>query len=70
MVKVANYELLVRDEAFVIDPERKYDLVILDEAQRIKNKGNSTSQVVQRIPRQRSWALTGTPIENGIEDLV
>ena len=70
MVKVANYELLTRDEAMVVDPERKYDLVILDEAQRIKNKGNSTSQVVQRIPRRRSWALTGTPIENGIEDLV
>ena len=70
MVKVANYELLTRDEEFVIDPDRKYDLVILDEAQRIKNKGNSTSQVVQRIPRRRSWALTGTPIENGIEDLV
>ena len=70
MVKVANYELLTRDEALVVDPERKYDLVILDEAQRIKNKGNSTSQVVQRIPRRRSWALTGTPIENGIEDLV
>ena len=70
MVKVANYELLTRDEALVVDPERKYDLVILDEAQRIKNKGNSASQVVQRIPRRRSWALTGTPIENGIEDLV
>lgn len=70
MVKVANYELLTRDEAFVTDPNRKYDLVILDEAQRIKNKGNSTSQVVQKIPRRRSWALTGTPIENGVEDLV
>jgi SNF2 family DNA or RNA helicase len=70
MVKVANYELLIRDESFVTDPNRKYDLVILDEAQRIKNKANSTSQVVQKIPRRRSWALTGTPIENGIEDLV
>ena len=70
MVKLANYELLTRDEAWVTDPEHKYDLVILDEAQRIKNIGNATSQVVHRIPRKRSWALTGTPIENGIEDLV
>lgn len=70
MVKLANYELLTRDEAWVTDPEHQYDLVILDEAQRIKNIGNATSQVVHRIPRKRSWALTGTPIENGIEDLV
>lgn len=70
MVKLANYELLTRDELHVNDPAHSYDLVILDEAQRIKNKSNATSQVVQQIPRKRSWALTGTPIENGIEDLV
>lgn len=70
MVKLANYELLTRDEALVVDPSNQYDLVILDEAQRIKNKSNATSQVVQKINRKRSWALTGTPIENGIEDLV
>ena len=70
MVKIANYELLTRDEAMVVDPSNQYDLVILDEAQRIKNKSNATSQVVQKINRKRSWALTGTPIENGIEDLV
>jgi SNF2 family DNA or RNA helicase len=62
--------LLTRDEAYVTNPESRYDLVILDEAQRVKNKSNATSQVVQKIPRNRSWALTGTPIENGIEDLV
>ena len=70
MVKLANYELLTRDEALVTAPENEFDLVILDEAQRIKNKANATSQVVHRINRKRSWALTGTPIENGVEDLV
>lgn len=70
MVKVANYELLTRDEAYVTDPKYRYDLVVLDEAQRIKNKSNATSKVVHKIPRNRSWALTGTPLENGIEDLV
>ncbi len=70
MVKVANYELLIRDEAIVTDADRTYDLCVLDEAQRVKNKQNSTSKVVQRINRNRSWALTGTPIENSINDLV
>ena len=53
MVKLANYELLTRDEALVVDPASQYDLVILDEAQRIKNKSNATSQVVQKINRKR-----------------
>ncbi len=69
-VKIANYELMVRDEQLVTQPDAPYDLVLLDEAQRIKNKSNSTSKVIRNIPRQRSWALTGTPIENSIEDLI
>lgn len=46
-----------------------WDLVVLDEAQRIKNRGASISSVCKRIPRKRSWALTGTPLENTIDDL-
>src|SRR5262249_6516736 len=41
-----------------------FDVVVLDEAQRIKNHDSKTSQVVRTIRRDRSWALTGTPIEN------
>jgi SNF2 family DNA or RNA helicase len=70
MVKVANYELLIRDQAIVTDNEQQYDLCVLDEAQRVKNKQNSTSKIIQKINRRRSWALTGTPIENSINDLV
>lgn len=69
-VRIANYELLTRDEAAVTGPERMFDLVILDEAQRVKNIDNATSRIVRRIPRRRSWALTGTPVENSIDDLV
>ncbi len=69
-VRIANYELLTRDEALVTAPGQSFDLVILDEAQRIKNIDNATSKIVRRISRKRSWALTGTPIENSIDDLV
>jgi len=69
-VRIANYELLTRDEALVTAPDISFDLVILDEAQRIKNIDNATSKVVRKIERRRSWALTGTPIENSIDDLV
>jgi SNF2 family DNA or RNA helicase len=68
-VKIANYELLLRDRE-ALDAAHSFDLVILDEAQRIKNTASTTSQVVRSIRRSRSWALTGTPIENTPDDLV
>ena len=69
-VKIANYELLMRDREVVLDADQHFDLVMLDEAQRIKNQRNSTSVIVRKISRTRSWALTGTPVENSPEDLV
>ena len=69
-VKIANYELLVRDRQIVSDAGARFDLVVLDESQRIKNRHAATAQVVRSIPRGRSWALTGTPIENSPDDLV
>lgn len=47
-----------------------FDIVILDEAQKIKNATSSTSKAVKLIKRDTSWSLTGTPIENTKDDLV
>ncbi len=69
-LRIANYELLMRDHHLLESCNQEFDLVVLDEAQRIKNRNSSTSEIVRSIPRQRSWALTGTPIENSVEDLV
>jgi SNF2 family DNA or RNA helicase len=69
LVTIANYETVVRDRAQVCDSQNHYDLVLLDESQRIKNAASTTNEVVRAIPRGRSWALTGTPIENSTEDL-
>ncbi len=69
-VRIANYELLMRDKAVLEDPDIHFDLVLLDEAQRIKNRNSTTAQIVRSLPRGRSWALTGTPIENSVEDLI
>jgi SNF2 family DNA or RNA helicase len=69
-IKLANYESVSRDEEIVLSPGVHFDLVVLDEAQRIKNQGSKISSVVQRIARKRSWALTGTPVENRAEDLI
>ena len=70
-LKLVNYELLTRaTPSFVCDPRLHFDVVVLDEAQRIKNRDSKAAQVVRGISRDRSWAMTGTPIENRIEDLV
>ena len=69
-VLVANFELLVRDRQHFESLDRPFDLIVIDEAQRIKNRLSTTNEVVCSVPRLRSWALTGTPIENSVEDLV
>ena len=69
-ILIANYELMTRDLAEMPEDERpKFDLLVLDEAQRIKNRDSRTAQVARDIDRRRSWALTGTPIENRPEEL-
>ena len=70
VVSLVNYETLVRDEALIESLGLEFDLVVLDESQRIKNRSGTTNQVVRKLIRQRSWALTGTPIENSTDDLV
>jgi hypothetical protein len=75
-VKIANFELLHRDREAFEPPDSTgksplcFDLVVLDESQRIKNRSSATSQAVRTLSRSRNWALTGTPVENSPEDLV
>ena len=69
-IKIANYELMNRDLPVIEEAGLEYDLVVLDEAQRIKNRSSATSKAVCKLPRRRSWALTGTPIENSTDDLI
>ena len=80
-VRIANYELLLRDRELLAgrpgsaSDEQAYrgvhfDLVVLDESQRIKNLASSTNEVVCSIARKRQWALTGTPVENSAGDLL
>lgn len=69
-VKLANYESLARDADLLDENRLTFDLTVLDEAQRIKNRDSRTAKVVQGIRRKRSWALTGTPVENHAGDLL
>ena len=44
-------------------------MVILDEAQRIKNWDTKTAQAVKRLQSRYAFVLTGTPIENRIDEI-
>lgn len=48
---------------------RTWDIVILDEAQKIKNPNAEVSRKCKLLLRHRAWALTGTPLENKLGDL-
>lgn len=65
---LANYEQVVRDHADIqriIAP----DIVILDEAQRIKNWRTKTAAAIKQLVSPYAFVLTGTPIENKIDDI-
>lgn len=64
---ICNYEQVLRD---VLTIERiKWDLIILDEAQRIKNWESKTSNVIKSLKSPFALALSGTPLENRLDEL-
>jgi SNF2 family DNA or RNA helicase len=65
--RLANYEQVVRETDYFIAWQP--DLIILDEAQRIKNWESATSRAVKRLPSRYCIVLTGTPLENKLEEL-
>ncbi len=66
-VFVTSYALLRRDEE--VWAEMDFDVVILDEAQHIKNPEAQVSRAAHRLRGAHRFALTGTPIENSVRDL-
>ena len=65
-VMLTTYQFLQRTEAWQVHP---WSLVILDEAQAIKNPGSAGTKAVKRLQASTRIALTGTPVENRPGDL-
>ncbi|MFW6175294.1 MAG: DEAD/DEAH box helicase, partial [Acidobacteriota bacterium] len=65
---LVNYEQVLADGE---DIQRLLapDVIVLDEAQRIKNWRTKTAQAVKRLESRYAFVLTGTPLENRIDDL-
>jgi hypothetical protein len=65
---IVNYEQVVTD-TLDINHHLRPDIIVLDEAQRIKNWATKTAQAVKRLQSRYAFVLTGTPIENRIDEL-
>ena len=48
---------------------RTWDVLVLDEASRIKNADSGLHRACRTLRAERRWALTGTPLENSVDDL-
>ncbi len=65
---IVNYEQMLAD-SLEVNQRLRPDVVVLDEAQRIKNWSTKTTQAVKRLRSRYAFILTGTPIENRIDEL-
>jgi non-specific serine/threonine protein kinase len=63
---ITTYGMLTRNDDF---RKRPWDVVILDEAQAIKNPATRQTRAVKEVNSQVRFALTGTPVENRASDL-
>lgn len=66
-VVLVSFDTAVRDEPLLGGVP--WDLLVLDEAQNIRNPEALRTLAVKRLPRRVSLAVTGTPVENQLGDL-
>lgn len=64
---ICNYEQVLRDINAI--ESCQWDLIVLDEGQRIKNWEAQTTRVVKSLRSRYALVLTGTPLENRLEEL-
>ncbi|AGG90798.1 MULTISPECIES: DEAD/DEAH box helicase [Rhodanobacter] len=64
---ITTYPLLPRDREQLL--AQRFALLVLDEAQAIKNAKSQAARVVREIPATRRLAMTGTPLENHLGEL-
>jgi superfamily II DNA or RNA helicase len=64
---LTSYELVLKDVKYLHD--LRPDLIILDEAQRIRNWATATARTIKQLKSRYAFVLTGTPLENKLEEL-
>ncbi len=81
--RMSNWALLKRRKAHVgiityaslrndifIARKRQYNVIVLDEVQNVKNAATQQTQAVRLLDSKVRWGLSGTPLENSVDDLL
>lgn len=66
-VVLVSYDTAARDIGVFV--ARDWDLLVMDEAQNVKNPDTMRAQLLRQLPRHAAVMMTGTPIENTTSDL-
>ena len=66
-VTLVSYDTAARDVGVFL--ERNWDLIVMDEAQNVRNPDTLRAKELRKLPRRAAIMMTGTPIENGTMDL-
>ena len=66
-VVLVGYDTAARDVGVFLG--RDWDLIVMDEAQNVKNPDTQRTQLIRQFPRYAAIMMTGTPVENGTLDL-
>ena len=67
-ILITNYENLRNSSEYFKNID--FDLMIADEVHKIRKSDSQISQAIFDFKKKRFWGLTGTPIENNVEDLL
>lgn len=64
---ITSYGTLTRDQEILLS--RTWSLILADEAQHVKNRRTQASKALRSLSSSGRFILTGTPIENAVDDL-
>jgi len=65
---VTSYEKIKSLPEYI--KEFKFDVIVADEAQRVKNSSSDITDSFAKLRSSKTWLLTGTPIENSKNDMI
>lgn len=71
-VFVTAYQTLrndIRSGRLSLDKNQFFDVIVIDEAHHIKNPSTAQSRAIRKFSPKYRWGLTGTPVQNSIDDL-
>src|SRR5690606_29966923 len=68
-VVITSYSMLQKDYREYLDAKIEFNYMVLDEAHYVKNMKTLSSKAVRLIKAKRTLLLTGTPLENNLDEL-